>query len=121
LDQIYELAISKCAKDVKITLFGFSQGTATIMRWLHARKVKCHRVILWAGLTPEDISYENVLSLFPKKDTWLVYGTQDKFLTEERLAWQKQFATEQQLPFQYLSFDGKHKIERKPLLRFITS
>ena len=34
LNQVYEIVTKKAKKNVKITVFGFSQGTATSSRWI---------------------------------------------------------------------------------------
>lgn len=119
LDELYDWVTKQFTSEIRITLFGFSQGTATIMRWIQARQPKYQRLILWAGLTPEDISYEHLQNKWPADNCWLVYGTQDRFLTEERITWQQEFINEQQLPFQFITFDGKHKVDGEALKKLV--
>ncbi len=116
LDTLYQEYQSNFSPQIKITLLGFSQGTATVMRWVHARQPKIDRLILWAGTTPEDIDYTSLSEYFVSIKKLYVYGLQDKFITEERLTWQMQFLEEQNLEFEIRTFDGKHKIVEQPLV-----
>ncbi len=118
LDSLYDELQSMFSPTIKITVLGFSQGTATVMRWLHAREPKINRLILWAGMTPEDISYLELNNYFSKMEKYFVYGTQDQFITPERLNWQAGFLKEQHLDFKVKNFDGKHRIDSEVLQYF---
>ena len=120
LDSLYAELQSMFFPNIKITILGFSQGTATVMRWLHARQPNIHQLILWAGMTPEDISYLELTDYFKKINKIFVYGTEDKFITSERLEWHAGFLKEQKLDFQVLDFEGKHRMDDE-LLRSISN
>jgi len=111
LDQIYDEFKSLFSKNIKITVLGFSQGTATVMRWLHARQPRVDRIILWAGMTPEDINYIPLKDYFDRIQKFFVYGTEDKFITPERLKWQEGFLQEHKLDFVVKKFGGKHRMD----------
>lgn len=119
LDQLYAALGDQLNAQVKITLLGFSQGTATIMRWIHARQPRFDRLILWAGMTPEDIDYGHLSNSWPAGNCWLAYGNADKFISAEKVQWQKDFAKAQAIPLQFLVFDGKHRIMTDPLLAIV--
>ena len=118
LDAIYDMYVPQMSDDVEITVLGFSQGTATIFRWMHARQRPCHNVISWAGGVPEDISYLHLTDYFQSKRMINVYGLQDQFLTPKRLEFQRELAEGQQLKFEIVTFEGKHVIDR-PTLRMV--
>ncbi|NNE28936.1 MAG: phospholipase, partial [Saprospiraceae bacterium] len=46
LDQLYSEIVPQLSPNLRITLAGFSQGTATVMRWVHARQPKIQRILL---------------------------------------------------------------------------
>ena len=117
LDSIYEEFVKNLQSNGRITLLGFSQGTATAMRWLHARQPRIDQLILWAGMTPEDISYLPLQDYFQNIEKHFVYGQEDKFITKERMDWQLQFLKAQQLDFDIIPFSGKHHLEDATLLR----
>ncbi len=44
------------ASRVRLRVFGFSQGVATVGRWVvRGRRVRADEVILWAGAFPPDV------------------------------------------------------------------
>lgn len=118
LDALYDEYVPQLNPDVQITIFGFSQGVATVFRWLQARRRRCHNVVIWAGRVPEDITYEPLLPYWDEKQMIFVYGLQDKFLTEDRVQAIQKETTELGLTYQTLTFDGKHVIDR-PMLKKI--
>ncbi len=91
---------------------GFSQGCATQVRWIHQNQPNFDRLILWAGVIPEDLKYTHLKDYFTNKEVLFVYGDQDQFLTEERVvAYQAMFT---KLPFSIAQkkFSGKHEVLR---------
>ena len=112
---LYDHYIPQLAAEVQINLLGFSQGTATQCRWIHRNRPFFHRLILWAGMLPDDLDFKPLADYFSSKQLLFVYGTQDRFLTEERLQWQKEFAQKNLLQFEVSSFEGKHKIYAEAL------
>jgi predicted esterase len=71
--------------------------------------------VLWAGLVPEDLDYRPHLDYFSNRALHFVYGTNDPFITDERLREHEQLLREQQLDFQVHTFDGEHTIDRSAL------
>lgn len=118
LQQIYDQYIPQLAPDVQITLLGFSQGTATQCRWLHRLRPHFHRLILWAGLLPDDLDFTPMSPYFAPKEIHFVYGTEDRFLDEKRLQWQRDFAKKNLIDLKISSFTGKHKVYAEPLANF---
>lgn len=110
LQQLYDQYVPQMSPTVKITLLGFSQGTATQVRWIMNKFPKYHDLILYSGLLPEDLEYTPHLDFFNNKRMLFTYGDQDRFLTSPRVDWQKGFAKEQGLNLTTRSFEGKHKI-----------
>ncbi|WP_223650017.1 alpha/beta hydrolase [Hymenobacter psoromatis] len=75
------LAVAPAA--VRLTVLGFSQGTATASRWL-ARAVnrwRPERLILWAGDFPADIEADNARQLLAGLPVALVSGEQDEYVS----------------------------------------
>jgi len=109
MDQVYAFAKTE-APNARVVCFGFSQGAATIMRWLQASLKECHRIILWSGTPPEDISYPAII--FPSEKLISYWGEDDQLV-----AWSKAKVRfdEVQLPFEHRFFNGGHRIEAEPL------
>jgi len=115
LQTLYDHYLPQLAEDVQIILLGFSQGTATQCRWVMRNFPHFDHLVLWAGQLPDDLDYTAHTDFFSKKKLYFVYGTADPFVTEERVAWQQNFAEEQHLLFDVMLFDGKHEVEKKAL------
>jgi predicted esterase len=116
LDQLYNHYVPLCHPEVEITLFGFSQGTATQVRWLMHSFPHFHRLMLWAGQLPEDLDYTPHLDYFEDKQLFTAYGDQDPLVTPERLVFLRQVIAESGLVFSEFLYHGKHKVERKELV-----
>ncbi len=104
-----------CHPDVKLIGFGFSQGVATIWRWIMARKPGVSSIIMWAGLTPEDLDYTLDSAYFQNVNISLVYGLSDEYLTEKAIQFQQKVEKEQGLDISHFSFKGKHMVDRSVL------
>lgn len=115
LQQLHDHYKALCHPEVKIIAFGFSQGVATIWRWIMAKKPIVHSLIMWGGMTPEDLNYTKDSSYFKHINISLVYGLSDQYLTEERIEFQRKIEREQDLKIAHHSFNGKHVIDRSIL------
>ena len=63
-----------------LTVFGFSQGAATISRWIADGKIKLSRMILWSGMFPPDMDFVSAKEILKGKEIVFVYGKEDPFL-----------------------------------------
>ena len=119
LDALYAGLRENLPPECRFTAFGFSQGCATLMRWaLHARPPLA-ALVLYAGSIPEDLPYAQHLDYLSSFPIFLVYGTQDEFLTPERVAAYRAFIAQAGLPVQYLVFEGGHAVERSVLTELL--
>jgi predicted esterase len=95
----------------KLVVFGFSQGVSVAVRWLASRKVSCEHLIVNAGKIPEEQVPANFKDCQPRKVT-LVYGKNDEYLTDERVATERQKAKAlfPDAEFTEVPHDGKHEV-----------
>ena len=112
---LYDQYVPLCAPEVKIVVFGFSQGTATAMRWIMRDFPDFHHLMLWAGQLPEDLDYQPALSYFAGKQLHFAYGDEDRFITPERLDFMQKVIEESGLQFSVHPFAGKHRVEEDAL------
>jgi len=89
--------------------FGFSQGTETLSRWLVNQCIAPKAIILWGNGLPEDLSDECNL-LWKDTKIYFVVGTNDDFITPERLALKKGLFDKHLLEYELVSYEGEHKI-----------
>lgn len=78
LDAVYERVLSTLQRDnVRVTALGFSQGVATVCRWLARRNATAEHIVLWAATLPPELPYERGPSLFNGARISLVLGDRD--------------------------------------------
>jgi predicted esterase len=110
LQQLYEHFTAQLPPTVRIVLLGFSQGTATICRYLLRHKPEFHDLVLWGGLPPEDLDYGANRDYLSSKKLYLLYGADDPFLSEERLAELQEIEAKSGVDFDETSYQGGHEI-----------
>lgn len=109
---------AKCSDEVKVVAFGFSQGVATVWRWMMDKKPSnLASLVMWAGMTPEDLNYPPHKDYLSNVALHSVFGTADEFLTEERVKFQENLELEQGLEISHSTFDGKHVVDRETLIQ----
>lgn len=118
LDQLYAHYVPLCHAEVEIVLFGFSQGTATQVRWIMRSFPKFHHLVLWGGQLPEDLDYHPHHAYFQDKRLHFAYGDEDPFLTPERLALLQNIIANSGLRFEPFPYAGEHKVERAAIVQW---
>jgi len=103
--------------EVRITVLGFSQGGATVCRWLAAGQVRVHRLVLWAASFPEDIDFTTGKAAFQQLPVAVVYGTHDEFVTPDGIEKKQALMAQLGIQPQVYAFDGGHTIHAETLLQ----
>lgn len=98
------------------TVFGFSQGVATVARWLERTKVHVDRLLLWGGTIPADVDLAASHALRGAQIASIA-GTADEHATPELLASQDARLTTNGIAYERVSFNGSHRIDREILQR----
>jgi predicted esterase len=115
LDAIFEQEVGSAK--IPVTIFGFSQGSATASRWILSKKIHFDRLILWAGVFPPDLDFTLGSEVLNGKRVQLVYGTKDKFLNESRIDEMNELIGKVNVPVAKISFDGGHDLHETTLLQ----
>lgn len=115
LQQLLEKYRPLLNENVEITLLGFSQGGATIFRWVMEKFPAVDRLVLFASMIPEDLDYRPHLDYFNSKKMICIYGTADPFLNEKRLEFNRSIFKKNHLKFEERTFEGKHEVKRAVL------
>ena len=95
--------------NVNLIVFGYSQGVSVAMRYVAKRQLQCSQLVLHSGGIPKELEPENFNFLNAK--VHLICGTNDEYITEERIQLETKRA--QQLFKNNLNvtmFDGKHEV-----------
>jgi len=104
----------------RLTVLGFSQGTATATRWVLRRNVRAERLILWGGLLPPDTDLHTGAATLNALDLALVAGERDEYATPELLARQRVALEAAGVRHRVVTFEGGHRIDVDALRRLVT-
>ena len=111
LDETYaEVMKTLDMNRVKVTALGFSQGTATVSRWVLTGSSPVHRLVLWGGDFPPDIDWDTAARRLNHLQVQLVSGTDDPYLKNTALEKQSEQLKKYGMKFQIKTFYGGHEI-----------
>ncbi|UII23089.1 alpha/beta hydrolase [Fulvivirga ligni] len=116
LNEIYSTTKEQIGNtSFKISVIGFSQGAATVSRWVVDNQVPFDKIILWAGVFPPDMDFEKASEVLQQKEIHYVYGLSDQFISEERLEEMRAISQKLGISPKVLTFDGEHDIDQETL------
>lgn len=95
----------------KIIALGFSQGVATVSRWIYQNPRKVDTLIFYAGEPGNELQNPQSIASFDKTRNYFVYGNEDQFINELNIQKYKDML----FNFEFISFEGKHEINAKVL------
>lgn len=121
LNTIYKQVLENINRDIKITAFGFSQGTATVSRWIAQSNIKIDRLLLWAGIFPPDMDIKSAHERFNTMKVYNIYGDNDEFLNNNYLKEQQNIIKEIGITATTIQFEGTHVIDQSTLCKIATT
>jgi predicted esterase len=119
LDNLYKSLLYRAPQQSTINVLGFSQGAATVSRWLSSGNCTADHLILWAGLFPPDLDFEVDRKIFQQLKVFLVYGTEDAYIDPMDIHEQEDVLQDNDIPYETISFEGGHKISKTTLQQVI--
>lgn len=112
LDAVFEECVRSLDRaQVKVTLLGFSQGSATACRWFTMGKSRIDRLVVWGGEVPPDVELPRSVRLS------LVYGSRDEYFTPKIITATEARLRAHDVPYKLVPFDGGHEIDAEVLKR----
>ncbi len=111
LDSVYREVMAGVKQPVKITAFGFSQGTATVCRWAGKNSFPIDRLVLWAGAFPSDVDLKLNAPRFNAMHNVLVLGNEDEFIKETDIASLTDHFDKAGINYKLIRFGGKHELQ----------
>jgi len=115
LDVLYAKVMNDFPQ-LPVTLLGFSQGVATASRWAIHNPDLFSRMILWAGIFPPDMDFTRGKEIFSTKEVTLVYGNQDPYINDQRLAEITELTQKLGIQPPIITFAGGHEIDEATLI-----
>ena len=110
LSQLHVQILTQLPHNVRITIFGFSQGVTTICRWIMHTKPFLHQVVFWAGMLPENEPLGTISDYWQDKKLYYYYGDNDPFINDERLPLIEKIRQDNGLEWETHCFEGGHEV-----------
>ena len=99
----------------KLNTLGFSQGGATLVRWIMSNSITIDSLILWGSDIPKDCLTKEKKSRWTLIDVKLVIGNQDEYINEENKQKVIDLISSYGLKYELVEYEGSHKIIEKEL------
>lgn len=121
LDAVWAEATADVPADARVVVLGFSQGCATVTRWLaqseHAdhRPRRADRLVLWGGALPHDLDLKAHGPWLAAADLTLVAGDRDEYATPGRVRAEEARLQQAGVPHRVVSFAGGHRLNARVL------
>ena len=115
LDNLHDAVITTLdRRAIRLTVLGFSQGVATVSRWLSHSRAVVDRVVCWGGAIPDDVSFTHG-AWVGRLAIRLVAGRRDEFVGPERIDREMARLEAARLPATRFSFEGGHRLDNGTL------
>ena len=128
LDELYDKEITpyKNKFTFKVYALGFSQGAATLSRWLsygHSTplmidKTKIDKAIFWCGNIAHDVDYSKS-EQFKNTSIYLVFAKNDQYYPSDFYKSQIELLNKYGIEPEYHVFEGKHEISGELVKKLI--
>ena len=102
--------------DVRLRLLGFSQGVATVSRWILRGTVQPTDVVLWAGSFPPEIDPTEFSQRVKGAAVKMVFGSRDQLALMATGKEQLERLTGAGIDAHLISFEGGHRLDDATLL-----
>lgn len=99
----------------RIVVLGFSQGTATVSRWLAASDLRVDQLVLWSGSIPPELDLAAWAARLHGASITLVVGDTDELATPTAVAAEAEKLSVAGVGFTLQRFPGGHAIDRDAL------
>lgn len=76
--------------DVKLIVFGYSQGVSIASRWVASRQIRCSQLVFYAGSIPNDLKKSDFAHLDQNTRVTYIYGNEDPYINADRALLEQQ-------------------------------
>jgi predicted esterase len=118
LDTVYRAIMTELpASGVRVHVLGFSQGVATVMRWIALGTAQVDALTLWAGGLAHDVDLDEHAPRFARITVTLVAGEHDRLVTDAVLATAHDRLRAAGIAHEVVRFAGGHRLDDAVLRR----
>lgn len=112
LDALYEHIFEEADREAaSVHVMGFSQGGATASRWAVLGQSRFDRLLLWEGELAHDLDLAAHADALRRLQLTFIVGTEDEFITPDRLVAQERALIAHSIPYRLRPFDGGHRLD----------
>ena len=101
----------------KLKTLGFSQGGATLVRWIMSNSIKVDSLILWGSDIPKDSLTNQNKSRWSSINIKIVIGKKDEYISDENKKKVIDAVNSYGLSYKLIEYDGPHKIIESVLIK----
>ena len=101
----------------KLKTLGFSQGGATLVRWIMSSSLKVDSLILWGSDIPKDSLITQNKSRWSSMNIKIVIGKKDEYISDENKKKVIDAVNAYGLSYKLIEYDGPHKIIESELIK----
>jgi predicted esterase len=101
----------------RVVVLGFSQGTATVSRWLAASEMRVDHLVLWGGAIPPELDAAAWAARLHGAAITLVVGSDDEYATPAAVAAEAERLSAAGVAFTLHRYEGGHRIDAEALLK----
>ena len=101
----------------RIVVLGFSQGTATVSRWLATSDLRVDQLVLWGGAIPPELDLAAWSARLRGAAITLVAGEQDDYATPAAVTAEAERLSAAGVAFTLQRFAGGHTVDASALRR----
>jgi predicted esterase len=101
----------------RIVVLGFSQGTATVCRWLASSELRADQIVLWAGGIPPELEAAKWSTRLHGAALTLVAGEADEMVPASAVVSEGERLSAAGVAFTLHRYQGGHRVEGDALLR----
>jgi predicted esterase len=115
LNAVYNEIVSKTSSKLKTHVLGFSQGAATVSRWVEQSSFEFEQLILWGGAIPPDLEPELIYKRLRGKQFYQIIGSDDPYITSEYFEQMKSLIKKYKLSPTFKKYTGGHDLDKTTL------
>lgn len=116
LDRLFSDEIEPKAKshNLKINTLGFSQGAATLSRWLALGKARVDKAVFWTGSVAHDVDFSTASNL-KHTEIHQVFASNDPYFDNDFVKQQQELLTKAGINPKIFTFKGGHEVNAELL------
>ncbi|MFQ5552099.1 MAG: sterol desaturase family protein, partial [Gemmatimonadales bacterium] len=112
---LVDILVTRAFSYIPLYVLGFSQGCATVARWLTTTDYDVDRLILWGGILPPDLDAKTAQPRLRNAQLTLVIGKTDEYVSEPALKAEEGRLGQWGVPYELVRFDGGHHLSQTVL------